>query len=210
MLLLVVLSSAVFLAVSLPVRLHVMYSGDGKKHSVVVRFYIVSSFLAVEFAARPDEREKKAEIIIGRRARLLFFRHGGEKSEGDRSFALSEVVRRYRSLKEIFEQILLFMRRCFCRRLVLSSSVGFEDYALTGFAAGLLWAFQGCLLRCLLRELKFSSEGPVVRVTPHFGKEIFEVCLDCILETRLGNIMVQLVKFFFWWQRRLLQSSVRR
>lgn len=205
LLLLVMLSLVAYLLVALPVRLHVVYRGNGKTHSIVVRFHIVNGCFTVEFAAKPNEREK-IEIFIGKRAKLRFFRHEGQKIEGSRLPALSEVVSCYRSLKEIFEQILSFMRRCFCRRLVLSSSVGFNDYALTGFAAGLLWSLQGYLLRYLLRCLKFSSEGPVVRVTPYFGKEIFEVCLDCILETHLGNIMVQLVKFFLWWHQRLYRA----
>lgn len=190
-----------YLFVSLPIRLHIVYKGKGNAHSLVLRFQIFKGSLGftTKFAVG-QKGEKKAAVGVAQRAALKFLRHMKRKSQGVQLNTLSEVKYYYTSLKKFLTYIQIFMQHCFCKRFVLSTTVGFSDHAATGFVTGLIWAFQGCLIRYIFRQIRFLPPGgPIVRVIPKFGKAEFEIELDCILETHLGHIMIQLMKFLWWW-----------
>lgn len=201
-----------YLFVALPIRLHIVYKGKGNAHSLVLRFQILNGSLGftTKFAVG-QKGEKKAEVGVAKRAALKFLRHMKRKSQGSQLNTLNEVKYYFTSLKKLLTYIQIFMQHCFCKRFVLSTTVGFNDYAATGFATGLLWAVQGCLIGYIFRQLRFlPPDGPIVRVIPKFGKAEFEIDLDCILETHLGHIMIQLMKFLWWWYHIFLNRSTRR
>ncbi len=99
-----------------------------------------------------------------------------------------------------FKQYSFFIRellqKSFCPRLFWETTIGFADCAATGIATGVAWSWKGVVLGYLSRFLKMAPNGIRIRVIPDFGKPRFEIKLDCILETRLGHIIIGLFRFF--------------
>lgn len=74
-------------------------------------------------------------------------------------------------------------------RFTWSTTLGYEDPALTGIALGLAWAVKGTALGLIQRGYKFIRE-PRIMVNPGFTGSLRETFLDCIFEIKLGHIIL--------------------
>ncbi len=91
-----------------------------------------------------------------------------------------------------------FTERSYCRQFHWKTELGFEDYALTGVAVGLMWSGKGAVLGYLSRHMKIDPENVHISVIPHFGKRCMEGSIHCIFKTRLGHIIITFSCFMLW------------
>lgn len=82
------------------------------------------------------------------------------------------------------------LRRVRVRRLRWRTRLGLDDAALTGMAAGLLWAVKGAAVARIARRHGPPAEAPHVRLETQFGAWLLESEARCIVELSLRDIMV--------------------
>lgn len=196
-----------FLLLVMPVEVHFYYRWKAEGHFLFLKFGIFQGRLAVGTKLLGERSEKSFRLVNtlgikaqGRaasdeRTRFSFTRWGGLK---------------FPYYRELFRRAERLAKNSRCRRLVWETDLGFQDYALTGVATGVIWAAKGIALGGLSRFLKIDSEGLRVDVTPHFGSPRLETRLDCILMTRLGYIINTFSYFLIWWIKITWRRGVSR
>jgi len=201
LLLIALLAIVVYVLIALPIQIHLMYEGKGKRHSLLLRFQIFNGRIGVgtKFLFGQQIESELPKLGQVKKTGIKLFSRFKRTSRRRNINSLNEVKFYYLTVKKFINFIKVFMRHSVCKRFAWDTTVGLKDYAATGIATGLLWALKGYIIGCLSRWLRILPPGPRFRVVPKFGKTDFEISLDCILETRLGHIMIQLMKFLFWW-----------
>lgn len=212
LLLIALFAVVVYLLFALPLELHIMYKGKGKRHSLLLRFQIFNGRIGVgtKFLFGQKIKSEEPKVGLAKRTGIKLFSRMKRKYHRRNPRSLYEIKFYYLTLKKLMNFIQVFMRHGVCKRFAWDTTVGFNDYAATAISTGLLWALKGYIIGCISRWLKILPPGPRFHVVPQFGKAGFEISLDCILETRLGHIMIQLMKFLFWWLQIFLKRSTRR
>ncbi len=199
--LIALLAVVVYVLIALPIQLHIKYKGKGKKHSLLLRFQIFNGRIGfgTKFLFGRQIKSEEPKVGLVKRTGIKLFSRMKRKSHRRSLRSLNEIKFYYLTLKKFINFIQVFMRHSVCKRFAWNTTVGFNDYAATGMATGLLWVLKGYIIGCISSWLRILPPGPRFRVVPKFGKTDFEISLDCILETRLGHIMIQLMKFLLWW-----------
>jgi hypothetical protein len=104
---------------------------------------------------------------------------------------LAKVFQNYRRFSAFFRRLLEKGRfRQFHWRLFL----GTTDDALTGFAVGACWAVVESTFSRASEYTRFDFSGVSLQVIPSFGEPCFAVDFDCIFETRLHHIIIELIR----------------
>lgn len=196
-----------FLLLMMPVEVHFYYRWKAEGHFLFLKVGIFQGRLAIGTRLLGKQNKKGFRLVnslgieaqgraaSGERTRFSFTRWGGL------TFPY------YRELIRHAERLAKNSR---CRRLVWETDLGFQDYALTGVATGMLWAAKGVALGGLSRFFKIAPEGVRINVTPHFGSPYLETRLDCILMTRLGYIINTFSYFLIWWIKIAWRKGVSR
>jgi hypothetical protein len=73
--------------------------------------------------------------------------------------------------------------------LTWQTSVGSGEAPETGFLAGALWAFKGCVLGVLYHYLTVQTQ-PQIQVHPNFNRKTLHTQIHCIFHVWLGQAMV--------------------
>lgn len=89
------------------------------------------------------------------------------------------------------------LRRIHLRRLHWRTEIGIGDPSHTGFLTGMAWGVKGSLLTVLYRFFSPGGAKPFFKVVPNFKNSCFNTVLDCILEVRIGYIILTGFKALF-------------
>lgn len=189
--------AAGFLLVVMPVEIRLLYRGKAGGHSLSLRFGLFRGKLGIGTKLIFDRGKKGFRLV----ERLKIKSPGGAGCKERRHTPSSPGgvfagMARYQKLLKYTGR---FMKNSICKRLIWETDLGFQDYALTGVAAGMIWAGKGLALGYLSRFLKINPQVVRVHVTPHFGSPRLETSLDCILMTRLGHIISTFSYILIWW-----------
>lgn len=92
-----------------------------------------------------------------------------------------------------------FLRKVFVEYLEWHSKIGTGDAAITGMAAGALWAAKGNVLGLVARLMKLKKL-PKITITPYFQSTIAETSIKCMFRFRLGNAIFAGLKLVKLWK----------
>lgn len=99
-----------------------------------------------------------------------------------------------KELKGNFSWLFRFIRKVlWIKQLVWHTEIGLNDSARLAQIAGGLWAVKGTVSAAGQKIFQFSKQ-PVLRIRPYFNRSYFRTVFTCILEFRLGYIII--VAFF--------------
>lgn len=194
---LLLLGALCYLMISLPVRIRFLYEGKGKNHSFLLRFEIFGGRVGIG-----TKFPSTFPRLTGKTG-MKYFSRNHPKSRPQTLVSVNNLRPYYGLLKNFFLFTKDFLKKSTCKRFAWHTVIGCGDYAATGMATGALWVFKGLLYGYLSRILRISSSGHKIRVVPDFDRPRFDSSLDCILETRSGHIMIELIRFLIWWQKLL-------
>lgn len=172
----------------LPVQTRILYEGSGLDHALLFRIGIISEKFGIGTKIVFGKQKKKSKwwpFRVPKRSRLKIF-------------GWQQQLPRMQNFYNPVQRILL--RHSTCRRFRWETAVGCRDYADTGIVVGLLWAVQESVAGWLGRLVKIEKAAIQIQVTPYFGRNCFESSIDCILEVRLGHIILELIRFFLGLQ----------
>lgn len=101
----------------------------------------------------------------------------------------------YSKIKKLFrhDPVLLkrlkkyWLKHIRIRELTIILRLGIYDAAITALVCGIAWSFTGAFLSIIKANLDLTAK--VIKITPDFSKECFEMETNCIFNFRLGNII---------------------
>jgi hypothetical protein len=185
---LLLLLLAILLLPLLPVQTRINYQGGDQGHALRLRIGLFSYRIGVGTSLAQGQKEGA---------------DSPQRQSGDSPLSrLSSLLADRKRWPGGLRIIRRLLSKSVCRRLVWETAIGFDDYALTGAATGLLWSGKGMAVAWLGRLLSLDGAELKLDVRPSFGAAAFHCSLDCILETRLGHIMIGLVRIVIWrWKK---------
>lgn len=96
-----------------------------------------------------------------------------------------QIQRAVRNYKKIMHCLNKYIE---CRHFYWKTRFGYEDAALTGIMAGVMWALKTYILCDMSKRCQITTK-PVICVEPIFNKHILEINFECIFSIRLGQII---------------------
>jgi hypothetical protein len=197
------LGAGAFLLLALPVQIRFLFERKGGKHSLFLRVGIFNGKIGIgtKFFTGAKQKARSGRLKVIGKLRVKSVSQPHRVARLHRLLSLREFYFYYRKMKRIRLLFQDFLRKSYCSRLHWETTVGLTDYAATGIATGMAWAWKGILLGFISRSVAISPSGMKILVSPDFGKPHFESRLDCILETRLGHIIIEFLRFFAWWRK---------
>lgn len=200
--LLLVMITACFSLLALPVQLRFLYEGDGRTHSLLIRIQTLGGRVGIGSKIVFDpHRQSAGSLSFWQRSGLKLISRILERSGLQRLMLSGKLQQNLDTISRIAGLIGSFLNKCVCRRLLWKTRLGLGDYAFTGTAVGIAWAVKSLLAAFLARHIRPPLTGPTLLVIPSFEQPCYNSTFDCILETRLGHIMNELLRFLIWWLR---------
>ncbi|MCL6548737.1 MAG: DUF2953 domain-containing protein [Alicyclobacillus sp.] len=193
------LMAATWLPVEIRVRLE--RAGGGEAGEVEVRYL----FGAIRWKKRlPEILQRKPagpEEDTGP--------HSAHKAKS-RIWESVDVLRQFRHFRRLWYESLpnarWLLRRCEVHELRCRIRVGTGDVMTSGLAFGSTWAVVCGCLGPLTQLMRFRAL-PDVGVSCEFGRQVFDLALDCMMRVRSGYLIragLQLVRV---WRRRTTHGT---
>ncbi len=187
----IVLVAGILLAL-MPVEIRFFYRWGMDEHSLVLRFQFFWGRVGfgTKFFLGKNKIKEKSRLAMPFRL--------DRKEAGRQSKSLQDFFKAYSRYQKLLRCCREFAARSVCRSFNWETELGFIDYGLTGMATGLLWAGKGAVVSYLSRFIKMDSQRMRISVTPLFGRQHWESCLNCIFSTRLGHIIIVFSFYLIW------------
>ncbi|WP_053367391.1 DUF2953 domain-containing protein [Bacillus sp. FJAT-27245] len=115
------------------------------------------------------------------------------KGMKDGKETLEKLLGTYKELKG-------FLKSVTVRRFEWSTAAGAGDAALTGIAAGAIWAAKGMAIG-LLSEIVTLKADPAIHVTPYFQYRVAATMLSCMFTFRAGKAISAGIKIYKYVKR---------
>ncbi|WP_165916148.1 DUF2953 domain-containing protein [Marinisporobacter balticus] len=81
-----------------------------------------------------------------------------------------------------------------------TTEFGIENAAVTGLLSGILWAAKSQLITIMRNNITCSKV--TLKVIPKFNKESFKTTIHCIINTKIGYIIIATIKFGYTFIRK--------
>ena len=85
-----------------------------------------------------------------------------------------------------------FLNKTYINNFSLDASLGFDDAYITGISCGVLYVVVINFLAFLKRYLNLQIQS--IKFEPLFNKEVFDFKLNCIIDIKLGHIIIGIRK----------------
>lgn len=192
----------------LPFQIRLFYEGGRTGHTLLLRFSIINEKIGIgsKILLSKDKKENRRVFKVKEKTGFKFFSRPQRAIRLHFLLSWRDFRNYYLRFRKIAFFIKSFMKKSICKRFIWKTRIGFGNYAATGMAVGIVWALKGFLFGYLSRFLKFGPSCIKVCVIPSFGRTCYENSLDCILEARLGHIIIEFLKFIVWWMKGLLKK----
>lgn len=105
---------------------------------------------------------------------------------------MDEAVELTQKYSSVFQYVLDKVR---CNQFLWKTELGTGDAAVTGILSGVFLMFQGIVLKFM--ESNFSFEDTILNFTPQFNRKTFRTTVDCIINMKIGYIIIASIKFSF-------------
>lgn len=107
---------------------------------------------------------------------------------------LHQLPRIFQDIRKFSYLFRRFLKKGRFRQFHWRLFLGTTDYAVTGIVVGACWAVVESALSRASCYTKIEPSGVFLQIIPRFGEPCFKVEFDCIFETRLTHIIIELVR----------------
>lgn len=189
--------------------LRVLYRRRGKNDKFSLEFSVWRGLLSykLEFPVVEVEKTKLGKVprpMLWRIPRPAFKINAKVEGKSGRTIAeekkkicflgpagfMKTLTSTIRLAKKYGPVVFYLLRRIHLRRFSWQTEIGLGDPSHTGFLTGMAWAVKGFLLTVLYRFFSPGGVRPFFKVVPNFKNSCFNTVLDCILEVRIGYIIL--------------------
>lgn len=113
-----------------------------------------------------------------------------------RAESMSEFFSKFDDLIDCYyinkNTISYFSKKTHINNFSLNASLGFDDAYITGISCGVLYVVVINFLAFLKRDINLQIQ--YIKFEPVFNKEVFDLKLNCIIDIKLGHIIIGIKK----------------
>jgi hypothetical protein len=200
------LSGLFILIVFLPLGIEINYRRTGKNDSLNLNLYILFRFTGLRIRI-PYLKNRFITLFTEIVAEIdsLLFRLLPTKGELEVKEKIDwtefEPVKLKQLLSLVLDRELMSIitrtLKITCYRFSWITEYGLFNPALTGVFNGLFWTIKGIILNLVTSSVSFNR-NPDIEIHPDFYNQKFKTELKGIFSARLGNIILTVLKVFFY------------
>ena len=123
-----------------------------------------------------------------------------EKNQFDPIDPLMDIYTFIQKISKLKDIVTGFLKKVHVSKFDWSTQFGTGDAASTGILTGIAWAIKGVTLG-LFSKYFTVTDHPIIGVTPHFNKEVFQTRFQCIFRFRIGHAIVAGIQLFNFWRK---------